>query len=436
MIELILWTAGGFSVVRTFFWVYRRINGANVMSKIRSDLSSFVEASDKINSLFPPQYVLTIPTISDHAVVPSSPKTGGSDWIMKTEPHVRTVRERLQFRIKIAAEAAPFFKEALEYTQKKSGKMIRSRLIFLLGDALALESESMILLSQVVELEHCASLLHDDVVDDADTRRGVESHRKVFGDRIAVLTGDNLISILVDVLTEIGNMRVTECVSESIQALVVGELLQLVSKQDSFNYTDAHKAIFFPFHVCGDLSLNPDLLNRMYLYIRKSYFKTASLFATLSESCGILSLKECEKSSKSLASFGFFFGLAFQIIDDILDVEDLSEEGSAEVGKPVGGSDIRNGTVTLPVLFACVQKANLTDSERSEMLKMVKRRFSLGGDPERTLQLLVKSDAIQMCRKIVYHYLNRCRSDLRTIFRNKPLPALEQLLIEYEFRKS
>lgn len=432
--ELVVWTTVGFAAMQILMWLRRKIAGANEMARIRADLCAFVEGSRRIYALFPPEYIIApIEGSIIGAAVESSPAEG-TKWMEMTESHVEQVRRGLRLRISQVSKtiSSPVFRDALEYTQMKPGKMIRSRLVCILGTELGVPSGAslMILLSQAVELEHCASLLHDDVVDDSDVRRGIESHRKKFGDKLAVLTGDNLISILVEVLTEIANMQVTRAISQSIESLVVGELLQLISKKDSaLNYTDRHVEILFPASIIGPVISDPQLFDLLFLYMRKSFFKTASLFATLCQCTGILALG---RDSSGLASFGFFFGIAFQIIDDLLDV---SDDPDILVGKPVGGVDIRNGTVTLPVLFACAEKAKLAESERKELKEMIHRRFSLGGDPERTLQLILRSDAIALCRKLVNHYLNRCRADLRAAAcKKETFPAIEQLLVDYEFR--
>ena len=433
MIQLVVWTTVGFAAMQILMWLRRKIAGANEMARIRADLCSFVEGSRRIYALFPPEYIIAPIEGNFISAAVESSTAEGTKWMEMTESHVEQVRRGLRLRISQVSKtiSTPVFRDALEYTQLKPGKMIRSRLVCLLGTELGIRSGAslMILLSQAVELEHCASLLHDDVVDDSDVRRGIESHRKKFGDKLAVLTGDNLISILVEVLTEIANMQVTRAISQSIESLVVGELLQLISKKDSaLNYTDRHVEILFPASIIGLVISDPHLFDLLFLYMRKSFFKTASLFATLCQCTGILALG---RDSSGLASFGFFFGIAFQIIDDLLDVSDDSD---ILVGKPVGGVDIRNGTVTLPVLFACSEKAKLAESERNELKEMIQRRFSLGGDPERTLQLVLKSDATALCRKLVNHYLNRCRADLRAACKKETFPAIEQLLVEYEFR--
>ena len=336
------------------------------------------------------------------------------------------VKANIEKRIERAAVQSPEFAEALRYAFIKSGKMIRSRLVILLGHCLDFPQENqLLLLAQAVEILHSASLLHDDVVDEADMRRGVESHRKKFGDKSAILTGDNMISILVDVLTEINNMKVTECVSESIEALVIGELLQLTYKS-SYNSATLDSRLFPPSEIPKELGTS------INMYLRKSYFKTASLFACLGRCVGFITDRSKEDVDR-LGSFGFFFGLAFQLIDDLLDLEMDDEDGA--IGKPVGGSDIRNGTVTLPVLLA-TESNKLSSQEREELGKMLKRRFKLGGDPERAIGLIAKSDAIERSREVVSYYMDRCRSDLLPIIKDtKGFDALDCLFADYESRQ-
>ena len=402
--------------------ILKRVNGMNEFSKIRSDLSRFVETDQRLNSLFPPGYLSPVPSGNGESVTP--PASTSASWMELSEAGVRQVRTGLQKRIDAAAIDSPEFADSLFYTLTKSGKMIRSRLIVLLGKALGVADRlEIILLGQAVELEHCASLLHDDVVDEADTRRGIESHRKKFGDRTAILTGDRLISILVDVLAEIRIMDVTETVSQSIEALVIGELLQLMTKSGSApSFSKDRQKLLFPTSVSDS-----DISSRIQLYIKKSYFKTAALFAALA-GCVAHIADLPEEKKKAIFSFGFFFGLAFQLVDDLLDVVDVD---AGEVGKPVGGSDVRNGTVTLPVLLACVDEHRLSTSERNEMKKMVARRFRLGGDCERTMDLLRKSDGISQSRKIVSYYLNQGRRCLAECGIGS---ELQGLLNEYEVR--
>ena len=379
----------------------KRMRAVREFSDIRRRLANLVRTDERLNSLFPPVWLS-----EDNLHVLTA--AGNSGPTTSLEAELSNVRAALATRIESRAIELPQFGDALRYTQRQSGKMIRARLVLLFGQALGSGQSS--LLAQAGELLHAASLLHDDVVDASDTRRGMDSHRKIFGDRTAVLTGDNLISILVDVLSEIGSLAVTTEIASAIEALVIGELLQLRGV-DSNEFADEIQGLIFS-------------------YTRKSYFKTGSLFAALLKCVGTLS-----SANRALpcASFGYYFGLAFQLTDDILDFE-----GTQDVaGKPAGGSDLRNGTATLPIFLACRDAKNLHASERTELLEMVHRRFSRPADCDRSLHLLRKSDGLAMAKETVHEYLGKCREILRgLVIADSPhFGAIDTLLAECEFRQ-
>jgi all-trans-nonaprenyl-diphosphate synthase len=422
--EMALYTLLGIAIGYTVLVLFKRMNGMNEFSKIKRDLSLFVSRDKRLHALFPPQYVSV-----RKGEVHSYSQTINMSWQSVSEARLVEVKTGIESRIERAALAAPSYAAALRYAFAKSGKMIRSRIVILLGTCLDVTDwPRLVLLAQAVEIEHCASLLHDDVVDDADTRRGIESHRKKFGDRAAVLTGDNLISLLVDVLTDIGDMKVTETISGSIEALVIGELVQLMHPSSDLQRDKLNERLS---QLVPTQTTDPFLLSQMYVYLRKSFFKTASLFAALARCVGIIGRLDAE-AIDSLGSFGFFFGLAFQLVDDILDVEPSCEE---ELGKPSGGSDVKNGTITLPVLLAADN--GLFDLERIEMMKMIKRRFKLGGDPERALTILGKSNAVERSRHMVTMYLGRARADLLEVLKDKDrIEVIDGLLRDYGSRRS
>ena len=403
----------------------KRVNGMSEFSRIKSSLTKFVSSDKRIHSMFPPAYLR--PDGVESKIEMNS--ITESDWLSVSAGGVVEVKAGIEGRIERAAARSPTLAEPLRYAFMKSGKMIRSRLVFLLGHCLDVpENRKLVLLAQAVELLHCASLLHDDVVDEADMRRGIESHRKKLGDRSAVLTGDNLISVLVDVLTDIGNMGVTETVSGAIEALVIGELLQLMVAEPQGQKLDSR--IFTEAEI--EKIKNPILNGKIVTYLRKSFFKTASLFAALSRCVGLIANMTGEQIDR-LAAFGFYFGLAFQLVDDLLDLEPEDEDNA--IGKPVGGSDIRNGTVTLPVLLAA-NSDQLSAGEQLEIEKMIKRRFKLGGDPERALALIAKSDCVERSKAIVSYFIGRCRAELITIVDVANMGALDGLLRDYQTRRS
>ena len=182
----------GFVITYIFIWINRRIIGINEFTEIKNNLSKFVQDSDRIHNLFPPKYIALV-TVNLNTHRSNESSCSSARWLDYTEEGIMSIKAGLNRRIELAAASSPAYSEPLKYTLVKSGKMIRSRLLILLGKCLQLETSScwpkILILAQVIELEHAASLLHDDVVDDSDTRRGIPAHRKVFGDRTAVLQG-------------------------------------------------------------------------------------------------------------------------------------------------------------------------------------------------------------------------------------------------------
>jgi all-trans-nonaprenyl-diphosphate synthase len=423
--SVIAWFVGGFIIAWISVRIRSRIRAYNELVNLKLSLTEFVKTDPIIASLYPPQYLLGGQAdLVDESVTPLP----ASSWESVSDPDFQLVKSALHERVEKFAEsfesdsgARPAFAAALRYTLYKSGKMVRSRLAVMLGRFLGVaDMEKVIQIAQIVELEHTASLLHDDVVDEADTRRGIPSHRKMFGDRTAVLTGDNLISLLVDVLAEVDDMRVTTLVAESIESLVVGELLQLV---DGTSVVGVGRGL-----IGGYERLDEGLQSRIEKYLRKSYFKTASLFACLAQSVA-------GKQVDSAGRFGFYFGLAFQIVDDILDFDKKSE-----LGKPCCGADLRNGTVTLPVLLACADMKSLSTDQCRTLRKMVERRFRESGDPESGLDIVMQSDGIERSRRVVSACFKRCRDELNRMRTEETDPKFHQALLSllefYESRTS
>ena len=426
----------GVSISVSLSYFRKRLSAYNELCRIRSSLTRLVLENQRINSLYPPKYVTgdlrklcqDFPTRGDKCV----------DWMSLTDDYLSVVKSRLADRIEWAAGRNPKLADALKYTMEKSGKMVRCRLIFLLGNLLSPGNKNVSLtdLAQVIELEHAASLLHDDVVDDSDVRRGIASHRKKFGDRNAVLTGDNLISVLVEILTTDLDINITRLVANSIESLVIGELLQLVSGVS----TDANSSTttliedeILPREFQS--GTNDKNAARIKMYLKKSYFKTASLFSCLGQCVAVITN---QKQSDNLGLFCFYFGVAFQLVDDMLDLTFLESSDNA-AGKPVGGSDIRNGTVTLPILFACIDDENLTENERIELVEMVDRKFASATDFRKTIELVSKSNGMEKSRKLIATYFGYCRYLLRARIAphqtTQYADAIEQLLLEFESRR-
>ncbi len=220
------------------------------------------------------------------------------------------------------------YEKAYELFEKLSGgKRLRARLI----EKISGENEKSALLAAIVELIHAASLLHDDVIDDAELRRGKPSVNATEGSKVAVMLGDILYSKAFSELVEF-DKTIAKTISSSVTALSVGEMLD-VELAKSFN-ADEKK------------------------YMHMLYLKTATLIEAAAACAAMLSGKE----SKRYALFGKNLGLSFQIIDDILDI--TADEKT--LGKPAM-NDFTEGKVTLPYIYLF---ESLDDEAKAKLIKL------------------------------------------------------------------
>lgn len=207
----------------------------------------------------------------------------------------------------------------LKHVLKRGGKRLRPALTLLAGQAFAFSDDLHIPMATAVELLHTATLVHDDTIDDSSLRRGDATVNNLWGNNIAVLTGDYLFAKSAQLVSSTGNVRVMRLFAETLMRICGGELMQSFSA--------------YEWQVSRDD------------YYQRIGSKTAALFSMATESGALLGGAP-EPAVQALKAFGYDLGLAFQIVDDILDFtgdEDV-------VGKPVG-SDLLHGTLTLPALL-------------------------------------------------------------------------------------
>ena len=220
-------------------------------------------------------------------------------------------------------------------------------------------------LAEICEMIHTASLFHDDVIDGADTRRGAPAVHTVFGNKMAILAGDYLLARASISLARLQNPIVVECMSTIIEHLVRGEVMQLSHSSSSHD----------------------DVLE---YYLRKNFFKTASLMANSCKSAALLGNYSTELVQASY-EYGKHVGMAFQLVDDVLDFE-----GSAEsLGKPAL-SDLQAGLATAPVLFAL----NDNTPNASSLLEMMQRKFRQEGDVEQTCEIVKQSNGMERTKEL------------------------------------
>jgi all-trans-nonaprenyl-diphosphate synthase len=286
--------------------------------------------------------------------------TPATSLFTPVEADLRLLADNLK---QLVGNRHPILFAAAEHLFGAGGKRIRPAIVLLISRATMLEQDITPRhrrLAEITEMIHTASLVHDDVVDESDVRRGVPTVHSLFGNRIAILAGDFLFAQSSWYLANLDNLEVVKLLSEVIMDLATGEI------QQGLNRFDAGISI--------------------ETYIEKSYYKTASLIANSSKAAGLLS-EVSRETVEHLYSYGRHFGIAFQIVDDILDFTSTTDT----LGKPVG-SDLKSGNLTAPVLFALAQKPSL------EVL--IDREFAQEGDLEQALALIQDSQGIQQARDL------------------------------------
>ena len=233
---------------------------------------------------------------------------------------VRPDLERVAATVRSAAEVEyPLLGAVLGDIVGAGGKRLRPTMMLLVGQAYGVEPSRVILAAAASELLHIAGLVHDDLIDQADTRRGAPTLNSLFDTGTVVLVGDYLFAQAARTAAETGSTRVMAIFGQILAEICDGQLREVFKAHD-------------PDQTRAD-------------YERRIYGKTASLFAGSAEIAGVL----CDAPEEQLAALRRFatkVGLAFQIVDDVLDIQQTSEE----LGKPAG-SDLRQGTVTLPMML-------------------------------------------------------------------------------------
>jgi all-trans-nonaprenyl-diphosphate synthase len=291
---------------------------------------------------------------------------------------------------KLIGARHPILGAAAEHLFSAGGKRVRPAVVLLVSRATMLEREITPRhrrLAEITEMIHTASLVHDDVVDEAALRRNVPTVNSLFDNRIAVLAGDFLFAQSSWYLANLDNLEVVKLLSEVIRDFAEGEILQGLGRYDI------------------DLSIDK--------YLEKSYYKTASLIANSAKAAGLLS-DVTPKVSESLYNYGRYLGLAFQIVDDILDFT-----GSTEVlGKPAG-SDLVSGNLTAPVLYALEEKPYLE--------ALIEREFSEEGDLERALTIIKESKGIERARQLATYHAQMALQSLACLTPSPSAQALSEL---------
>ena len=249
------------------------------------------------------------------------------------------------------------------------GKRLRPMLTLATSRMCGYTGNRHILLSACIEFIHTATLLHDDVVDESDLRRGESSANALWGNKPSVLVGDFLFTRSFSMMVEDGNLDVLRVLSQASATLAEGEVLQLVTANDTETNETA------------------------YLEVIKA--KTAELFAAAAE-LGAVIAERPKAEQEALRAYGMNLGIAFQLIDDVLDFSAKQEA----LGKTVG-DDFREGKITLPIILAF---ARGTDDERVFWRRTMESLDQVDGDIAHAQDLLAKHKALDDTVKRARHY--------------------------------
>lgn len=276
---------------------------------------------------------------------------------IETEMTEFEVRFRQSMKSKV-----PLLDKITHYIIRRKGKQMRPMFLFLTAKMLGEVNDKTYEAASLVELLHTASLVHDDVVDDANERRGFFSLNALWKNKIAVLVGDFMLSRVLLLSIEKNNIRSLEIVARAVREMSEGELLQI----EKARRLDITEDVYF------------DIIRQ----------KTASLLATVCESASVSVDREDE--ALNMRKFGELVGLAFQIKDDIFD---YGTPGN--IGKPTG-LDIRERKMTLPLIYAL----NTCDKAvKKELINIVKNHNEETKYVKRAIELVVQQGGIEYAHK-------------------------------------
>lgn len=264
------------------------------------------------------------------------------------------------------------------YIIKRKGKQLRPMLVFLTAKMLGETNESTYRGAALIELMHTATLVHDDVVDDSDQRRGFFSLNALWKNKVAVLVGDYLLSKVLLLSVENEEYQLLKIVSTAVREMSEGELLQI------------------------EKARRLDITEDIYFEIIRQ--KTASLIASCCGTGAASVTKEQETINKMIA-FGEALGIAFQIKDDLFDYET-----EAKTGKPTG-IDIKEQKMTLPLIYAL---QNSSKKDKRFMINVVKRHNRNRKKVEQVMQMVKQTGGMQYAQKRMNEYHQKALDILKS----------------------
>ncbi len=292
----------------------------------------------------------------------------------------------------------PLLDRIMYYIVRRKGKQVRPMFVFLSAKVCGEICDATFVAASLVELLHTATLVHDDVVDNAFERRGFLSINALWKNKVAVLVGDYLLAQGLLLALKKKEFRLLEILSDAVKAMSEGELLQL----EKARRLDISEDIYF------------DVIRQ----------KTASLIAAAC-SAGASSVCKDEDTVERMRLFGEHIGIAFQIKDDLFDF------GADDVGKPLG-IDIQEKKLTLPLIFALREASK---SDKRHIMNLVKRHHTKPEKVREVIEFVQRSGGLEYARDIMEHYSSKAFEILHTFPESEARNALEELVLYVTQRK-
>ena len=326
------------------------------------------------------------------SVVPLKKEINNSYFELKNmlEDRLNNVNQLIKYKL---ASEINLIHKMINYHIKSGGKRIRALLTLASAKLCGYKDGNRdVNLAACIELIHNATLLHDDVIDNGNLRRGIKTSNVIWGNQSSILVGDYLFSRCFEMMVEDGSQEILKLLSSTSSKIAQGEVLQLEHK--------------------GEV----DILEEIYFNIIN--LKTASLFSAATRVGACITSKN-KKEKDSLESYGRNLGLAFQIADDALDYYSTKTAFGKEIGK-----DFFEGKVTLPIIFL-YQKSNT--SEKIFLEKIFKKKVRSKLEYNETQKLLKKYNSIDSCFRRAEHFINISYNALNIFHSSKEKIILQNL---------
>jgi len=308
------------------------------------------------------------------------------------EADLEAVNDEILGRMRSEVELIP---ELADYLISSGGKRLRPMLTLAAARLCGFDGSSHIALAAAVEFIHTATLLHDDVVDGSDLRRGKKAANLVYGNQASVLVGDFLFSRSFQLMVTSGHLRVLDILSNAAAVIAEGEVLQLATANNTATTEDT--------------------------YLQVIQAKTAALFAAATQ-VGAVIAERPDAEEEALESYGRNLGIAFQLVDDALDYSG----NQAKLGKSVG-DDFREGKITLPVVLAFRRGSA---EERDFWKRTMERVEQSEADLEHAMALLEKHGTVAATIERARHY-GEIAKDALAIFPESDTREVLQDLVEF-----